>query len=237
MTRLIVKPHNPRGRGLLVAAVVVAFAATVAAAYFVGEWRGGYERLASRAQIARLTKQRDALARKSADLHQQTVFLTRSRDIDRTAQQHVQKTNAALQAQVAGLRKQLSFYHDIIAPGDATRAGVRVQALKLVADGSPRRYHYSMVLMQAPRHNRTTAGTVKMTVIGKRDETPLKLDLSALGSGTSDIRSFKFRYFENLQGDLELPAGFSPERVEITVTQNGRHTDPFTRSFDWRVTG
>lgn len=220
------------------AAAVVACIAAVAGAYFFGEWRGGYERLAAHRQIVRLTQARDVLARKNADLRQQAVFLKRSRDIDRTAQAHVRKSNETLQAQVVKLRKQLSFYHDIVAPGDdAAHAGVRVQALKLTSADTPGRYHYSMVLMQAPRHNRTTAGTVKMTVVGKRDKAQLALDLRALGGGKSDSRSFKFRYFENLQGELELPAGFSPERVEITVTQNGRNSDPFTRSFDWRVTG
>jgi hypothetical protein len=233
--KLVVKPHNPRVRVALWTAAAAGCVTLIAGAYFFGEWRGGYERFAARAQIAALTQSRDTFARANGDLRQQMVFLKRSMDIDRTAQTHVQEANAKLQSQVVDLQKQLSFYRDIITPANGTRAGVRVQALTLVADGAPHHFHYSVVLMQAPRHDRTTSGTMTLRVLGKRDGKDAALDFAALDGKAA--RMFKFRYFENLQGDLKLPAGFSPERVEVTVTPKGRHSDPLTRDFDWHITG
>lgn len=222
---LAVKPHNPRGRSIVFALGGLAVITAIAGAYVYGEYRGGYQRWIVEARHHRLVQERDALANTNAGLRQQMVFLKRSRDIDRKAQQQVQKDNSALQAKVVELKKQLSFYQDIVAPGKV-HSGVRVPALEVIAGQKPRRYHYSLVLMQGPHHPEI-AGTVKLTVVGKRGEKPVALN----------PRRFKFRYFENLRGDLQLPAGFTPERIDVTVTQNGRHSgDRFKRSFDWQVT-
>lgn len=233
MTPLTVEPHKPGWRrALWLGAAMVA----IVAAYFAGEWRGGYERLAARAQRAALTQARDGLERDNRSLRQQLVFLKRSRDVDQAAQAHLKQTNSDLQGQLVTLKKQLSFYHDIVAPGD-TEPGVRVQAFKLTSGAAADRYHYSLMLMQGPHHAREVAGTVNMAVVGERGKKQVTLKLATVEAGHSDTRRFKFRYFENLEGNVKLPAGFSPERVEVTVTPSGRHADdPFKRSFEWRVT-
>ncbi|HET6655684.1 MAG TPA: DUF6776 family protein [Gammaproteobacteria bacterium] len=224
-TPLAVKPHNPRGRSIVTALAGLVAVTAIAGAYFYGEYRGGYQRWIVQARHEQLIHERDALAKTNADLRQQLVFLKRSRQIDREAQEQVQQTNTNLQAQIVDLKKKLSFYNDIVAPGKV-HSGVRVQALEVVAGEQAHRYRYNLVLMQGPRHDRETTGTVKVTVIGQQNAEPVTLD-----------RKFKFRFFENLRGDLQLPAGFTPERIEVTVTQSGDRDDPFKRSFDWQVTG
>ncbi len=232
---LAVKRHNPRGRALVVALLTLALVTAIAGAYFFGEYEGGYEHWIVAARHQRLIRQRDALAQSNADLHQQIVFLQRSAKVDHAARAKVQQNNRALQAQVVGLKKRLSFYDDIVAPG-AVHSGVRIQALDLVAVAAPRRYHYSLILMQGPHHAREQHGTVEMKVIGKRDDRQVALSLADLQHGAAD-RNFKFRYFDNLKGNLTLPKGFDPKRIEVTLTQRGGNDDAVTREFDWRVTG
>lgn len=234
-TPLAVRPHNPRGRSIVVALGALIVATAVAGAYFYGEYRGGYERWIVKARHDRLVHERDALAKSNADLHQEIVFLKRSRKIDHAAQAKVQQSNSDLQAQIVELKKKLNFYNDIVAPGDV-HSGLHIQALDVVATGKPRRYHYSLVLMQGPRHARETSGKATMTVVGEQDGKPLALNLAALQDNGAKAHRFKFRYFEDLRGDLLLPRGFKPQRIKVTVTRSG-DDDPLTRTFDWRITG
>jgi hypothetical protein len=47
--------------------------------------------------------------------------------------------------------------------------------------------------------------------------------------------SYRFQYFENLEVELTLPAGFSPERVVIEVRSATRNVPPVTQTLLWSV--
>lgn len=221
---LAVRPDNPRLRLIVTVSLVVVVVVAVVAAYLYGEHRGGYERLASTARHERLVQQRDTLIGKNVKLGQRVTFLKRSQVIDRHATQKVQQANTQLQSQVVELKKKLSFYTDIVAPGQV-KSGVHVRALDVVSDGKPHHYRYNLVLLQAPRHSREMRGTVKVVVVSADNQPGVTLN-----------RSFKFRYFENLRGSLQLPADFKPDRITVTVSPRGRSARRVSRSFEWQVT-
>ena len=45
---------------------------------------------------------------------------------------------------------------------------------------------------------------------------------------------FKFKYFQNFEGDLIIPDGFVPSRVNVKVTSNRVSLD---KTFSWSDTG
>ena len=63
----------------------------------------------------------------------------------------------------------------------------------------------------------------------------LALDLAAL---TADKRAeipFSFRYFENIDPEITLPQGFSPERVNVEVRSAKKGVAPVTQTLLWSV--
>ena len=52
--------------------------------------------------------------------------------------------------------------------------------------------------------------------------------------GTIKEEDFSFRYFQNIEGDIQLPQGFKPQRVTIKVVSRNRSSqDPLEKTFDW----
>jgi hypothetical protein len=47
----------------------------------------------------------------------------------------------------------------------------------------------------------------------------------------------RFKYFQNIEGDLELPAGFVPEQIHITAVETAPMAKTINNSFSWVVEG
>jgi hypothetical protein len=60
------------------------------------------------------------------------------------------------------------------------------------------------------------------------------LSLTDLGHTGTYPLSFRFRYFQDLDGEVLLPEGFQPVRVTVTATPQGGRNE-VERSFDWLV--
>ena len=50
-----------------------------------------------------------------------------------------------------------------------------------------------------------------------------QLDIKELSGGALDLLKLRFKYFQNIEGDIVLPEGFLPSRVvvESTTSQSG----------------
>jgi len=59
----------------------------------------------------------------------------------------------------------------------------------------------------------------------------------ALRQLSDDIRDygikFKFRYFQEIEGDLLLPDGFTPESVEVELQSNSSKSKRVEKVFPW----
>jgi hypothetical protein len=43
----------------------------------------------------------------------------------------------------------------------------------------------------------------------------------------------RFRYFQNLEGKLKLPSGFTPRKLIIEVRPENKKFEPVTETYDW----
>ncbi|HET7921744.1 MAG TPA: DUF6776 family protein [Gammaproteobacteria bacterium] len=226
MTKLIVKHHSPRQtwtlRGLLALAVIVA----LWAAFVYGERRAGYDRNAASAVADQLQQAREQVRQ----LQTQITTLQREREVDLAARQQVQKSVESMQDKLAGMQEELAFYKGIVSPGVGEQ-GIHAQSLKFTDGGAPRLYHYRLVLVQVRTKEFRISGRVDMKLYGSQDGKPVILDAASLATKSTPSLRFAFQYFQNLEGDVILPEGFRPGRVEVVINENGR--DPVRQNFDW----
>jgi hypothetical protein len=45
--------------------------------------------------------------------------------------------------------------------------------------------------------------------------------------------TYEFRYFQGLETDFVVPAGFEPQRVTVEISPTEPRGDRSTQSFDW----
>jgi len=209
-----------------IAGIAAAVVAAVFAAFVYGEYRAGYDRQAA----VDLHDVLDQAQEDNASLKEQISVLERQREVDSSTSQQVQGSLQELQRKLTDVQEELAFYRGIVSPA-AGEEGVRVQSIKFAGGGAPRLYHYRLVLIQVRTRELRISGSVAMHIYGQQDGKPAVLDARDMMPGEKPSFGFAFQYFQSLEGDIFLPQGFVPGRVEVSVHENGR--DPALQNFDW----
>ena len=99
----------------------------------------------------------------------------------------------------------------------AQRRGLNVHNLALAedADGG---WRYQVTLTQNLNRGGSTRGGLTLRVEGTRGGRLETLAWADLRAGADDApQRFGFRYFQSLEGSIVLPAGFTPQRVVVTL--------------------
>lgn len=225
--QLVVKHHHPVRYWLTRALVLAAVVILILLAFFYGESRAGYDRLAAMALQAHYI----GLQQKNAILQEQIVALQRERDVDQAAHQQVQQSLEAEQSKLLSLQEELAFYKGIVSPTSGEE-GIRVQSLKFTSGGAPQLYLYHLVLVQVRTKELKVSGNVDLKIYGAQQGKPVILDARDLAPKDKPALNFAFQYFQNLEGDAIFPSGFVPGRVQVTILESGH--GPVQQSFAWQ---
>jgi len=220
---------------MLIGAILLILALALYIVYEYGRFNAGYDRLAAAQQrteleveIERLTKSNRELRTQLAELD--TIRIGRARE-----QAEVTRTIGDLQAQVARQTQELAFYRGIVAQG-ATAVGVKVQQVHITTGTKAQHFMMHFSLVRTVRPDSVAIGSIALSVDGAAaDGKPLTLDLPALTPSKQKELPFNFRYFENLDQDVVLPAGFKPEKMSVEVRSNKKDVAPASQSFPWAV--
>ena len=185
-----------------------------------------------RAQLAdsqrRLTAQQDAIA----ELQQRVATLTRSDQISREANADVQSMLAEKDEEIAGLRADVAFYERFVG-NSGPRRGLAVHSAEFApeAGGS---WRYEVVLTQSINRGGLTKGQMEFAVEGVRAGKLTTLNWDELHQKPdAPAQDYSFRYFQRLGGSVILPAGFTPQRVKVTLRGSGANVE---QAFDWTLT-
>ena len=216
--RTIVKrehPHAGRRRLLMLLAVIT----VVGASGFLAGQRGMMPApltddgtVALRDQINQLTLQSEA--------DQQTLDELREYLADQAAE-------------LVELRQTLVFYRDVVAPEEGETAIILRQP-SVQASTEPRQWQLHTVVHRGEGKDRQYRGELRLTVEGKQDGVPRKLELAAVDSGTQPgVFPLRFRYLQNIQAVISLPDTFVPETIEAVVTLTKPVKDTVRRSDPW----
>jgi hypothetical protein len=231
--QLVVKAHRPRQARVVAG---VALLAAVVGGYLLFEYgrrQGGYDTVEARAERSELEARIGQLTTENDALRQKIALLETSRGVDREAYSQVEGTLADLQRQLQEQREELDFYRTIVTPADGV-SGLRIQELRLSPGVEGSSFRLQLVLVQAAQHDQTISGVVDMTVEGAEAGKAVTYDLARLVTDEEPVPiGFSFRYFQNLEREVTLPDGFTPERVNVEVTPNGRQAKAIRQSFDW----
>ena len=229
---LVVRRHAPRRSALIWAVTIGAALLCVGGAFEAGRMLAGYslvsaerERLAQSAEIRALTG-------KLRDTESRLATAEVARRVDHEAQAQVETSLAELQARLGEATQELAFYRSVVNPSSGT-LGMRVQRLRVQPALAPRHYRVRMVLVQAARQDAVTAATADFTVDGLRGGRAASLPLSQIGTSARAL-GFSFRYFQEVETEIELPADFVPQTIEVEV-RPARSASPIRQSFPWKI--
>ena len=229
--QLKVKHHNPWKTRIFILLGLLAIGVGGWSLFDYGRYKAGYDSAEADLEQLRLVAMVDELAGEIDYLREQKAQLERASQIERKAYNELDTNLKVLQGEILELKEELAFYRGIVSPRDASR-GLRLQRFSLEPNGL-RSYRYTVVLTQVLKNDRLVRGRVKLYVEGVQNNQTKTLDLSALSENSVKELSYRFKYFQNLEGDLVLPNGFRPIRATAQILPSGRQQDMIEKTIDW----
>ena len=231
---MVVRYHAPwRRRGTLIGAILGA-AILIYATYEWGRFDGGYSVFAMMQERRDRASEIEGLKEDNAKLRAQVTSAETARRVEHQSYADVERTLGELQAKLQQQRDELQFYRGIVAPEDGV-GGLRIQRLDVLPDAGDGRYKLRLVLMQSMRQDVVSSGSVRIELEGSRNKQPARLTLEELGGKvreSGDV-AFSFRYFQNIEQDIALPADFEPTAIDVEVKSSRQQ--PMKQSFPWSV--
>ncbi|GAB2892744.1 DUF6776 family protein [Microbulbifer echini] len=233
--RMKVVPHRPFSGVIAVGGVALVVLATSAGSYFAGQYHLRKNLDEKTSEYTRVLERLEALKNENETLRMRAATAEQSLVIGEQASESVRSELVQKESQIAELKQEISFYRGVMAPAEG-EDGVSIGRFILSQTADTRSYQYKLQVQQSAVRRNVIKGMATFTVVGRQDGEPKRYSLKDL-SKQVDAESIplRFKYFQNIEGELHLPEGFVPEGVELSLKSSGRKGFNIEQRYGWLV--
>jgi hypothetical protein len=159
-------------------------------------------------------------------------------EVDRATISALRRDIAEAQVQIEELERELVFYRGVMAPEEQDSPLIVRPPIFLPGD-TESLWRYQLVVQQGARAESARQGDLWVSFLSAGDATveaeAVEYRLDELDPTLGgDALTLNFRYFQKIEGELQLPEGFVPERVVLTVRLSKPKSDDIRRVFAWK---
>ena len=234
--KMVVVPYRPGRRFVLVVLLVLGVAVSA-----VGGFMFGYSNTLRSQQSEQTTQQElnellIGAETENSELRRQVAILDRSSVMDQLAGEEVQETIIGLRDRVSQLEEDIVYYRQVVS-AETEDTGLIISQLDIDVTRESNRYRYKLVLRQQDADGDTfLTGHVNINLVGSQGEEKQILSLRDLSAEQDqlDIR-LRFKYFQNIEGELVLPENFVPDRLQVAAVSVGPVEKSINQNFSWVV--
>ena len=233
--RMVVVPYRPLYKAMIFIAFLFSMAVFGWSTYEYGNNQGlelKVEVVREKNLISKELKEARALIN---EMRQEIADLTVGGEIDNQANEEVRQTIENQQNLLAAQNEEISFYKGVMLPNVAN-TGLRLERLD-VSSNAPGRVRCSLLLTQVVDKHDYVQGWVKISLHGQNGGQEEILQVSELGRDRAEEINFRFRYFQDIIGELQLPEGFVPREVMVVAQSSGLNARRLEKTFDWLLNG
>lgn len=232
----MVVPYRPGRRVLFISLLLTGVAVSAAGGWGYAYYTTVLAQQGEQAEKRELSAQLTDLRQENEALRRQIVILDRSSAVDQQTGAELQETLTALRQRVAQLEEDVLFYRQVVEE-EADETGLVIGQLDIDATRSPDRYRYKLVMRQQDADGDTyLTGHLNFNLVGQLQDQQVILPLRDLSEFEDelDIR-LRFKYFQNIEGELALPEGFQPDRIQIAAVATEPVSKRINEDFGWVV--
>jgi hypothetical protein len=191
----------------------------------------GYDSADSGAFIDQLQAQLEESQAEIIESNRRATMLERNSQIDDDASGQLKDTLAEAQNEVLELKKELTFYKSIVSPEQGSRSlAIQTIQLKQNEEGG---YNYKIMVSQRGRNDQIARGTIEVSIEGVKKGQPVTLQLAEVSKDTKNPLKFGFKYFQNFEGVMILPAAFQPDLLNVKVIPSAGKIKTVDEQFAW----
>ncbi len=235
-SRMVVVPYQPMRQIVttLILAMLVAFACV--ASFYWGHLQGLGEQSQAIVERDQLLVERVDTTRKGQESYQQIANLELAARVDQSAEEQLRQQVVVLKQELAEVEERVSFYRGLMSPNEAGKK-ISIGNVSVKATDIERRYTYKVVVQQIAAKHAVISGAMRVNIIGHNaDNAVLSVPLYQLSEQieNEDIR-LRFKYFQNIEGEIILPEGFMAKEIEVVVTSSGKKPAKVEKRVGWPV--
>ena len=211
--------------GLLVVVVV---------ALFLGRYWGSKVFDREMLEMVELEKRTTQLEAELIENNRNLSRIKLSAEVDAVALENTRQEMVGLQRQIYRRGEELKLYQELLQDKNQPK-GLSVSDLNLVAmdDG---RFKYRWVARQKTVKMQTLSVYSEIWILGTQGDQEVSLPLDMLDDQVKKLPiKLEFKYFSINQGIVQLPEGFEPEQVRITLRYTWMKEVQSDQKFDWKL--
>ncbi len=136
--------------------------------------------------------------------------------VEHLANQRTQLLLKSMEKAHYQVKKDLAFYQKVMAP-EKQADGLVIDNFIMAPTESPNHYRFNVTLVQQKLKKAYAKGYVDIVISGSLANKPSTLKLSDISTLDKKSRSFSFKYFQVIEGVINLPENFKPEKVDVSA--------------------
>lgn len=232
MSSLVVKNHRPWQFAVAIVVLSMFLASLTWLLLDKGHWALIYERIGDNNEWKNLWEVNQSLEEERVALQERVLMLERITSVDKQTTAILQDEIKSLQESLYKMTGELEFYEGIM---DATRGakGLNIHGIYIEPLLQSGTYRLKLVLTHVAKGSIEATGTMKISVIGKLNESEQELEIEELAIGENVDLSYKLRSFKRFQVKLALPDKFVADTVVIELQPKSRNKAIIKEVFDW----
>lgn len=234
--KMVVVPYRPQQRLFFTVALIAGVAVSALGGFAYGYYQTLLTQQTVQADREELVTELASLRLENSDLNRQVAILDRSSVMDQRANEEVQDTIGGLRERVALLEQDIIYYRSVVSE-ETEDTGLIISNWDINATREEDLYRYKLVMRQQDADGDTfLTGHVNVNLVGTQNEELVIVPLREVSAEQDqlDIR-LRFKFFQNIEGELTLPEGFVPERVQIAAVETAPIEKTLDQDFSWVV--
>lgn len=234
--KMVVVPHRPARRMMRTLIFIIAAVASAGGGFLYGYYQTILTQQTNLASTEELTGELATMQEENSELQRQIAILDRSSVMDQRATEEVQSTIGGLREQVAQLEQDIVYYRQVVAD-EIQDTGLMIEPLQIIATRDSNIFRYKLVVRQQDADGDTfLVGHVNVNLVGNQDGEQQILPLREISAEQDqlDIR-LRFKYFQNIEGEVVLPEGFIAQRVQVAAVSVEPVDKSVDQDFSWVV--
>lgn len=229
--RLLVRTHIPWPLRMIAVGILVA------GGVLLGQWvfetglrLAGFEKSQAQEQLTQLQARVIQLDQENTKLKAEKMRIVQQVEIEQATYQALAKSLQGVQEENASLREDNAFFRNLMSP-DKEPGPVSIYHFKI--ERNPMlagEYRYRLLLLKTGKREQEFVGSVQFLVTGDQAGEKVAYVLPVSKPGKLQMISVSFKYYQRLEGTFQLPAGFTPKKIQIRVFTAGNTQPSWTKT-------
>ena len=224
--------HNPRAHAVRVILFIAGFVSSVLVSYLLGVYWTEHQ------QSSEFNRQDSVQQKAASDLTQQLTQLRTMSEVDRQTIEELRQLVMTQRAQLNAYERDLRVYKDLLSPGaKANPMGISLGVLNISPLPESGHFNYSLTVQKLAARDGDFSGFLEFIIKGQQAGESVELTLNQVSTqAAAPSIPLSLKYFQTLEGDLTLPPGFVPQKVELVIKNAENRIPPLvTAELDWPV--